>query len=225
VTDNEYGIWLEGTSSNRISDNSIAGNLEGIRLYASSSNSILENDMMHNCYGIRFYASSSSNSVVGNSIADSCVYGIFFDFGASVEPSGNNCINHNNFENNTRQVYDVAWEHPEYLPSINIWDNGCEGNYWSNNNGTDSDGDGVGDTPYIIDAVNQDNYPLMNCFWNLADINHDLKVDLKDVFATGKAYGSYPGHPRWNPHCDVNADGKVDLKDYYAVCKSFGKSW
>jgi hypothetical protein len=150
--------------------------------------------MMHNCYGIRFYASSSSNSLVGNSIAHSCVYGIFFDGGASVEPSGNNFINHNNFENNTRQVYDIAWEHPEYLPSIN-------------------------------DGVNQDNYPLMNCFWNLADINHDLKVDLKDVFATGKAYGSYPGHPRWNPHCDVNADGKVDLKDYYAVCKSFGKSW
>jgi len=49
-------------------------------------------------------------------------------------------------------------------PAINIWDNGSEGNYWSNYNGTDSNGDGVGDTPYVIDENNQDNYPLMEQF-------------------------------------------------------------
>jgi len=27
----------------------------------------------------------------------------------------------------------------------NTWDNGCEGNFWSDYNGTDSDG--IGDTP------------------------------------------------------------------------------
>ena len=44
----------------------------------------------------------------------------------------------------------------------NCFDNGTKGNYWSSYNGTDANLDGVGDTPYIIDDYNQDNYPLMN---------------------------------------------------------------
>ena len=34
-------------------------------------------------------------------------------------------------------------------------------NYWSDYNGTDANGDGVGDTPYVIDANNEDPRPLM----------------------------------------------------------------
>ena len=60
-------------------------------------------------------------------------------------------------------VGDVAGSYwvPESTPAVNIWDNGIEGNYWSNYNGTDNDSDGIGKTPYIIDEKNQDNYPLM----------------------------------------------------------------
>ena len=51
--------------------------------------------------------------------------------------------------------------------STNTWDNGypAGGNYWSNYAGVDSNHDGIGDSPYIIDANNQDRYPLMNP-WN-----------------------------------------------------------
>lgn len=55
------------------------------------------------------------------------------------------------------------------------------------------------------------------------DINLDCKVDLKDVYAAGKAYGSKPGTAKWDARCDVNDDFKVDLKDYYAICKKYGK--
>jgi hypothetical protein len=35
-------------------------------------------------------------------------------------------------------------------------------NYWCDYNGKDADGDGVGDTPYIINEDNHDEHPLMN---------------------------------------------------------------
>jgi hypothetical protein len=43
----------------------------------------------------------------------------------------------------------------------NIWDDGSIGNYWSDYDGRDDNGDGVGDSPYIIDENNRDKYPLI----------------------------------------------------------------
>jgi PKD repeat protein len=55
------------------------------------------------------------------------------------------------------------------------------------------------------------------------DVNGDGKVDLKDVFRVGRAYGSSPGDPDWDPVCDFNHDGIIDLKDYFPVCKHYGE--
>jgi len=52
--------------------------------------------------------------------------------------------------------------------SKNIWDNGWEGNYWSDYTGKDRNGDEIGDTPYVIDENNRDNYPIMNP-WTLEE--------------------------------------------------------
>jgi len=51
----------------------------------------------------------------------------------------------------------------------------------------------------------------------------DCKVDLKDVFLAGKAFGSVPGDFKWNAVADINHDYKIDLKDYFAIAKKFGK--
>ncbi|MEM1590161.1 MAG: NosD domain-containing protein [Candidatus Bathyarchaeia archaeon] len=60
--------------------------------------------------------------------------------------TGYSTFYHNNFINNTIQVHSST---PVGKP--NVWDNGREGNYWSDYNGTDANGDGIGDTPYIIE--------------------------------------------------------------------------
>jgi parallel beta-helix repeat protein len=71
--------------------------------------------------------------------------------------------------------------------SINSWDNGVIGNYWSEYNGTDTHSgpyqnmtgsDGIGDTPYIIDASNTDHYPLMGPF---TDFNIAQGVNVQVV--------------------------------------------
>jgi hypothetical protein len=62
----------------------------------------------------------------------------------------------------------------------------------------------------------------------VGDINADGQVDVKDVYAVAKAYGTSiigpnpPGYT-YNPNCDINDDGKIDIKDLYIVCKNYGK--
>jgi hypothetical protein len=49
---------------------------------------------------------------------------------------------------------------------MNSWDAGYPsgGNYWSDYSGVDSNLDGIGDTPYVIDSSNVDHYPLVRPF-------------------------------------------------------------
>jgi len=83
--------------------------------------------------------------------------------GILLDVSSNNSVCHNNFVNNTCQVYTYE--------SVNVWDNGYPsgGNYWSDYKGVDlcsghhqneTESDGISDTRYTIDANNVDRFPL-----------------------------------------------------------------
>jgi hypothetical protein len=72
---------------------------------------------------------------------------------------------HNSFAENVVQVQSEG--------TLNVWDGNYPsgGNYWSDYSGVDlysgsyqneTGSDGIGDTPYVINDCNQDNYPLMN---------------------------------------------------------------
>ena len=79
-----------------------------------------------------------------------------------------------------------------------------------------TDADGRSDITFSIIEV-------LNATAKLYDVNNDGVIDLKDVFAVAIAYGSFPGHPNWNPACDFNNDDKVDLKDYFPVTLHYGE--
>ena len=53
------------------------------------------------------------------------------------------------------------------------------------------------------------------------DVNNDGKVDFADLNLLYVAFGSCPGHPRWNIWADLNLDGRIDLKDVYLLIKEF----
>lgn len=155
-----YGVMIENSSNNAVSVNIITTNERcGVALFANSSkgNSVFGNKIANNGVGF-WFIEASGNSVTGNNITANEYAGIAF------LNSSNNVIFHNNFVNNQEQVYDLSRDNPSIPPSINVWDNGYPsgGNYWSDYNGTDANHDGIGDTPYVIDANNIDHYPLMN---------------------------------------------------------------
>jgi len=211
LTFNGGGILIEQDSSN----NTIYGNwilnndVAGIEILYSSNNTIINNFLISNKYrGITFYFGfeAGGNLFVNNTVAGSR-YGV-------VAGGDGNLLYHNNFFDNDVQV---DWGHP------NVWDNGFEGNYWGDYNGTDSDGDGVGDTPYVINAENQDNYPLMHEHPPLyCDLNTDGVVDIYDLIIIAAAFGTQPPDPNWNPNADTNKDRVVDLYDLITTAKRFG---
>ena len=58
----------------------------------------------------------------------------------------------------------------------------------------------------------------------LGDANGDQKVDVHDLFDLGRAYGSNPLMPNWNPECDFNADNRVDASDLSDLSENHGKT-
>ena len=138
------------SGSNIISGNNISDNKHnGVTLTLNSDvNIVSENNIHNNLHGIDINNSlyPSKNTISGNNITNN-------DVGIVISQSSGSRIYHNNFDNN-----DI-----DFLAElgVNSLDNGSEGNYWNNYTGSDSNGDGIGDMPYVIDAENQDNYPLM----------------------------------------------------------------
>jgi len=161
------GLCLEYKSRrNSIVDNTCLNNKEGIAL-KSSANSISYNTCSHNKNGILIFEASTNNCISNNNCSNNGE-GIF------IWLSNNNLIYRNNFINNYYNVDSGGstntWHSTE---EITYTYNGSTyksylGNYWDDYEGTDAEGDGIGDTHYSIDSDSDesDDHPLMQPFEN-----------------------------------------------------------
>jgi parallel beta-helix repeat protein len=181
-------IGLFSSPNNTIRANEISEMLYyGIRIKNSPYNTIIANKITHSFYepGIKLYY-SSNNEICGNELSI-CRIGI------ALNGSSQNTICHNNFTKNRQQV--------ENDGSVNTWDDGYPsgGNCWSDYFGADTNADGIGDVPYIIDESNVDHFPNAH---NVQDIDY-----LISMFNT-RASSSI-----WNQNADVNNDHVVNMRD------------
>jgi nitrous oxidase accessory protein NosD len=132
-----------------------------------------------------------------------------------------NVIYHNNF-------IECKWYWALQTNANNTWyDNRtCEGNYWDNVFGNDTDGDGIIDGWVGYGVYERDYYPLINPYWCPGDINHDLQVNIFDVTKICIAYGSTPSNPNWNPHTDIAVPyGKIDIFDVVLCTTHYGETY
>jgi nitrous oxidase accessory protein NosD len=165
IIDNFYGMMIGG-KNHTLADNIVEWNYYGIFInsdHQKARNEIRSNSVIWNKGVGIFVACTDWNTIVDNDIifsgwgnySPSDVVGISLNY-----DSRYNLIYHNNLIDNGG-IYEIQAKDD----GDNTWVDGYPsgGNYWHDYAGEDLNGDGIGDDPYLINGVgnNQDNYPLM----------------------------------------------------------------
>ena len=175
-------VWLIGQGPNQLPNGTLAQYVIGIDLASPTVEGVTIENLNVKNFSIGMYIWTKNNTITGNGVSDNIVgillsgsnesvtrnyisnnqQGLFFGFNnkGDIIPS-DIVINHNDFENNIVQLNGCECKDYNTTESPHSWDDGRQGNFWSDYNGTDVNGDGVGDTRYVIDVLNQDRYPLM----------------------------------------------------------------
>ncbi|MCW4044705.1 MAG: hypothetical protein NWE94_04210 [Candidatus Bathyarchaeota archaeon] len=166
------GIQVNG-DANIIAGNNVTNCNAGLTVYrgysgVGSNNVFYGNRLTKNVYGIAV-SGGNNNTFFGNELLNNSI-------GVKIEPAildsdqleTNATFHHNNFIGSIQQVSLLTC-------AVVFFDANGEGNYWSDYTSLDGDGDGIGDTPYIINGNLRDNKPLMTPY----DIS---KAALSDAF-------------------------------------------
>jgi uncharacterized repeat protein (TIGR02543 family) len=156
----DSGIFLFGAVNATIRNNIIKNNNIGVHFRHGSNDTLLIDNLILNntASGIRLADNNNFNHIIGNTLMNN-------SRGVEIHASSLNTFYHNNFMRNK------AYQVQIFGGVSNKWDDGVEGNYWSDYEGSDTNGDGVGDTelPSWVDY-----YPLI-APWS---INRTFSVKL-----------------------------------------------
>ncbi len=180
IANNTDGIYVEGANSNEISLNRISFNVNfGIHLDDDDDNNITYNYISHGKIGFTMnrgggnifsgntviytqnkglhIGESVNNIISGNNIAWSKGFALTIS-----GDKGSNSIHHNNFVNNAGS--DAHQGYPG-ANTPNQWDDGYEGNFWSDYQnkyptGTQIPQTGLWDTAVTMNPNNIDRFPL-----------------------------------------------------------------
>ncbi|MFX0076073.1 MAG: nitrous oxide reductase family maturation protein NosD, partial [Candidatus Hermodarchaeota archaeon] len=174
ITDNDCrknldsGILVLESNGNIVMDNFCSENIwTGIALVSWAENNIIyKNELVYNWGGV-YFSYVRKNDVFRNNIKHNA-HGIFMHRECEL-----NMIYQNNIVDNDMQLFDLS-------PGLNNWYNiyMLEGNYWSDYEGEDSDGDGIGDMPWPEEGY--DAYPFMEEYgW---EVLTPLEEELIDVW-------------------------------------------
>jgi parallel beta-helix repeat protein len=189
----DYGIWIdEGSNRNIVTHNTVSGAEGGGNIFLQASN---DNIITYNTISL---ANGESGGWVGICImsgADNRIYlNNFIDNAFNVATYGEGNIN---IWNSTEPI--------EYTYNGSTFTNYL-GNYWDDYAGNDTDGDGIGDTPYDIyrshyPTTDYDYHPLMAPFEHYfvetglcGDVNNDGVVNVLDATKVKNRAGN-PGYP------------------------------
>ena len=201
IVDNDHGVY--GSPRNMsITDNTIEGNFLGVAIDSGATNNVISrNHLVANHVSVHLNL-ADANYILQNNMTNNWRSVTLWD-------SKNNTLYHNNFLNNTfGSVTD-----PNFL------DNGFEGNYWSNYTGVDLNHDGIGDSPYVIDANHTDHYPLMGMFYG-----YDTYYGYAVAFVSNSSISSISFDPSYieaNPEeamLALNVSGDTGTEGFVRVC-------
>ena len=175
-------IWIIGQGPDQLTNETLVPWVIGIDLGLTDVNGLTIKNLNVKNFSIGMYLWTENNTVTGNAVSENIVgillsgcnntitrnyigkndMGIFFGVNQPGDEPLNITLTHNSFADNDVHFSGCFCEGYNTTETMHTWDDGEEGNFWSDYNGTDNNGDGVGDTPYVIDVQNQDRYPLMH---------------------------------------------------------------